>query len=190
MIRNKTGLIKSTLFAIVSIFIIGCEDEGYDYPDFKIQLEIDLPQDDNGFYHMTANRESWQSIKRLQGRIVGSGKEYEWWERDDIEMLHIDWKSSHYWTIGDTLGYVVKSGYTDEWQYVGYDTTYVYWFNGFEVPTVNPASYPSTDPDTYGEINTMFAPVQSMIGDTISVNVSFTDFYYDYHNKVFNIIVE
>jgi hypothetical protein len=41
----------------------------------------------------------------------------------------------------------------------------VTWFNGFEVPVVNSVSYSNSE----GEVNTMFAPVRSMLGDTVTV---------------------
>ena len=51
-----------------------------------------------------------------------------------------------------------------------------YWiYQGEEVPVVNSASY--SDEDT-GEAYTMFAPVFSMLGDTLTVY----SWYYDEHN--------
>ena len=45
------------------------------------------------------------------------------------------------------------------------DTTYITWFDGFEVPIINGASYSNEE----GEVNTMIAPVRSMIGDTATI---------------------
>ena len=45
------------------------------------------------------------------------------------------------------------------------DTSYVTWFLGYEVPTINGVSYANID----GEVNTMFAPVKNMSGDTILI---------------------
>ena len=69
--------------------------------------------------------------------------------------------------------------------YVNYDTTYVTWFDGFEVPVVNGNSYSNSDL----EINTMFAPVKVMSGDTIKVNLYWYDWNLDYNNEDFEIIV-
>ena len=72
-----------------------------------------------------------------------------------------------------TVGYVIaNNGLTDDLVYVGYDTTYITWFNGYEVPIVNSASYSRED----GEVNTMIAPVRSMKGDTATI-------YYGYHDN-------
>ena len=45
------------------------------------------------------------------------------------------------------------------------DTSYITWFDGFEVPTINETSYSTED----GEFNIMFAPVRSMLGDTVDI---------------------
>ena len=67
------------------------------------------------------------------------------------------------------------------------DTSYVTWFNGAEVPTVNSASY-GTMP---GEVNIMFAPVQTMRGDTITVTgqATFADGHISEPKKI-EIIIE
>ena len=44
-------------------------------------------------------------------------------------------------------------------------------FNDFIVPVINCCSYSNAD----GEINTMIAPVRSMMGDTMGVVVQFND---------------
>ena len=59
----------------------------------------------------------------------------------------------------DTLGYVVKRDLTDDLVYVSYDTTYITWFNGYEVPTKNEVSYSNR----YGEIGNMIAPTNQMV---------------------------
>ena len=59
---------------------------------------------------------------------------------------------------------VENTGSGDLW-YIGYDTTYITWFDGFEVPIINSASYSNEE----GEVNTMIAPVRSMIGDTATI---------------------
>ena len=55
---------------------------------------------------------------------------------------------------------------------MSYDTTYITGFEGWEVPIVNGASYSNED----GEVNTMIAPVRSMVGDTATI-------FYVYHDE-------
>ena len=69
----------------------------------------------------------------------------------NLDVVRFNWYSSHYWYIGDTLGYIVEYGLTDDLEYVGYDTSYITWFNGSEVPTTNCCSYSNSS----GEVNNM-----------------------------------
>ena len=61
--------------------------------------------------------------------------------------------------------------YTDDLEYVSYDTNYVTWFDGDEVPIINSASYSDYD----GYVNTMMAPVRTMIGDTATIYYGYWD---------------
>ena len=113
---------------------------------------------------------SWQTLHRISGSV--SPVEEDW------ALTKVYWSSSHYWIIGDTLGYIVHFNNpfndTNHW-YQTPDTSYITFFEGFEVPTINSASYSTND----GEINSMFAPVKSMIGDTVTVwgQATFADGY-------------
>ena len=60
---------------------------------------------------------------------------------------------------------------SDEMEWRNIDTSFVVGFNGLEVPTVNCCSYSNQS----GEVRTMLAPVQTMIGDTMSIWVSYYD---------------
>jgi len=164
-------LIKSILIGI-SLFLVGCEDTLQDSPPI-IQYDMRLPIDGNGYYHINMDRNNWQTIHRVSGSIT-----------DDFGAVmneRVQWRSNLYWYLGDTLGYVVKRGLTDDLEYVSYDTVYVTGFNGMEVPTSNMASYSNSD----GEINNMIAPVKSMIGDTLILTA-----YYDDSWESFNIVLD
>ncbi len=82
-----------------------------------------------------------------------------------------------YWYLGDTLGYVVKRGLTDNLVYVSYDTVYVTGFNGMEVPTSNQTSYSNSN----GELNNMIAPIQTMVGDTMKLTANWHDGNMDFY---------
>ena len=70
---------------------------------------------------------------------------------------------------------------------MNYDTTYITWFSGYEVPIVNGSSYSRED----GEVNTMIAPVKTMVGDTATI---FYAWYDDWRGEdgggEFNIIFD
>ena len=175
MMLNKeriTRLVRNILI-VGSVFFIGCEDT---INDSFISYEWDarLPIDENGYYHLEMDRNNHQTLHRLSGVVTENG--------EALENFRVTWESDLYWVLGDTLGYIVKSGYTDEWQYVSYDTVYVTGFSGEEVRTTNWTSYSNSD----GEINNMIAPVRSMIGDTLNVGA-----YLDYELvEVFSIVLD
>ena len=151
---------------IIIILCVSCEDI---FPnqvsnDESIYVYIDprLPKDENGYYHLNINRGRWQTIHRFSGLVTD--------ENDNpLDVVRFEWSSNLYWVLGDTLGYIIKRGLTDEMVYVNYDTTYITGFNGMEVPTINPACYSNSK----GEFNQMGGFVRSMIGDTATIEISY-----------------
>ncbi len=150
---------RLSLLILFCVVFASCEKEmqivlGH---DFEIDARLDV--DSNGYYHLELGQD-WQTLHRISGYVSAVENEYE--------LTKVYWESSHYWLIGDTLGYVVHQNNTlndDGYLYLNNDTTYVTWFEGHEVPTINETCYSTMD----GEINIMFAPVQVMDGDTITV---------------------
>ncbi len=161
MIRKIVGLITLIGFSL----FIGCEDNTT--TPILFELDARLPIDENGYYHLTLDQSKWQTTHRISGRTYREGRD------TPTCYVKFGWGSNFYWAIGDTFGYVIaNNGLTDDLVYVGYDTTYITWFNGYEVPIVNGSSYSRED----GEVNTMMAPVKSMRGDTATI-------YYAYHDN-------
>jgi hypothetical protein len=193
---KNLDIVKRTINTLITLSVfslIGCSDGSnplsgweipaleedpyeniYDWPEdttesedtlssIVLSLLLDLELDGNGFYHLPIDTTKWQTLHRLTGLVT----------RDSIGMnvTKVSWYSNHYWLIGDTLGYMIQNTGSDDLWYVGYDTTYITWFNGFEVPIVNGSSYS----DMHGEVNTMIAPVKTMRGDTISIGYSYFD---------------
>ena len=151
---------KKTAFLLSSILLLfGCESPlGYqpaDEVDAALTFNMRLPEDSNGYYHLTINPNTWQTTHRVSGEITA----------DDypVENFRIGWESSHYWYLGDTLGYIVNRTLNYEGQYVSIDTSYMVGFGGQEVPTTNQVSLSNGS----GEFNNMIAPVRIMIGDTL-----------------------
>ena len=164
----KVNVIKDLIRNVVIgsfFFIVGCDTRyGPDYDEVFFDIDVRLPLDENGYYHLQMDRSSWQTLHRISGSVYV--------EECPVELIRFNWYSSHYWYIGDTLGYVVEFGLTDDLEYVSYDTNYVTWFNGSEVPTTNCCSYSNSD----GEVNNMIAPVQTMIGDTMTISYTYRDY--------------
>ncbi len=142
--------------------------------DYSFEINPRLPIDSNGYYHLTIDRNSWQTLHRVSGNVFdkkGNPVFYYW----------VEWESDLYWVLGDTLGYILHSGYTDDLIYVAYDTTYITGFNNMIVPTTNGISYSNSN----GEINNMIAPVKSMIGDTMKLS-----YYTGEDNGYINIVLD
>jgi len=141
---------------------------------YSFQINPRLPIDDNGYYHLTIDRNSWQTLHRVSGNVS---------DKNDTPVFYywVEWESNLYWVLGDTLGYILHSGYTDDFIYVVYDTTYITGFDNMMVPTTNGISYSSST----GEINNMIAPVRSMIGDTMKLS-----YYTGDGNGYINIVLD
>ena len=83
----------------------------------------------------------------------------------------VEWESSHQWTLNDTAYVFIRRTINVLGQWVDVDTTYVTGFAGTIVPTINEFSYSGTG----GEINTVIAPIDEMVGDTLIVKAKFED---------------
>ena len=161
-------LFLTSVFLFTNCELINDEDEEEKTPVIEFNLEPRLDVDDNGYYHLTLNEGSFQTLHRISGHIYEDGT--------PMENVKFNWESSHYWILGDTLGYIIRRTINDEGRYVSLDTSYIVGFEGFEVPTVNCCSYSNGE----GEVNTMFGPVRIMKDDTVTVSVG----YYDYDGQL------
>jgi|TARA_Y100000296_G_scaffold70347_1_gene84985 hypothetical protein len=171
-----------TIFSFILLVLVGCldviEPQSAEQNNIWVELDPRLDLDENGYYHLQIDTTSWQTLHRLSGTAYNNDVPFE--------ALKVYWGSSHYWYIGDTLGYVVNMGLTDDLEYVSYDTSYITWFTGFEVPTINCCSYSNGD----GEVNTMFAPVRTMISDSVTISMYY---YNDVGNPIttfFDIVLD
>lgn len=165
MVQLRTegnGRVNYTLVIIVLITIAACSANDND-SGLYIELEPRLPMDSNGYFHLDLLRGTWQTTHRISGHISFEG--------EPAENVRVEWFSSHFWRLNDTLGYYVDYGYTDQLEYLALDTIYITGFDEFMVPVINCCSYSNAE----GEINTMIAPVRSMVGDTMMVGLWYCD---------------
>ena len=168
------GRIITTFLLFISLVLwLSCEDGNELNEESQSTYHFDLiyedtgiTKDDNDNFHLTINRNSWQTLYRVRGIVYKDGV--------TIENMKFYWQSNLYWELGDTLGYYIHRGLTDDLEYVSYDTTYITGFSGMEVPTSNLASVSNAA----GEVSNMIAPVKSMIGDTLILNWEFYDWIY------------
>ena len=158
-----------TLFISVWLFLLfGCEvSQPYYYESvepIEFELNVGLPKTGD-YYHLTLNDNSLQTTHRISGNVFRNGM--------PVDVVRFEWLSSHYWYVGDTLGYIIKRNFNMDGQYVSYDTTYLTQFSGLEVPTSNQISYSNSK----GEFNNMIAPVKTMVGDTMKLTATWYDGY-------------
>ena len=147
------------------------EDENENNESYTVEIDARLPVDNNGNYHLTLERNSWQTLHRVSGHIYDN-------DGYAVENFWVEWDSNLLWYLGDTLGYIVNRYLNNSGVYVSVDTSYIIGFNGMEVPTSNSISYSSIS----GEINNMIAPVRSMVGDTMRL-------MYSYYNGMDSIMI-
>ena len=161
---------KSLVNLIIALllFMIGCDVYNEDIKIteksnvFTINPGLDI--DNNRYYHLTLDQTKWQTIHRVSGTTI-----YE--DGTPAEFVKVYWESNLFWYLGDTLGYIIHKGLTDDLVYVSYDTTYITGFSGMEVPTSNQVSYSNSD----GELNNIIAPVRIMAGDTMMLSWEYFD---------------
>jgi len=168
--------------SLLFLLLFGCSDSVSSFesvePDvIRIELNPRLNVDDNGYYHLELSN-NWQTLHRLSGTAYINDV--------PLEVLRVQWESSHYWYLGDTLGYIVNRYLTENGVYVSVDTSYVVGFDGMEVPTINPASYSNAE----GEVNTMFAPVRTMKSDTVTIRMYFWNNDYKIVDESFYIVLD
>ncbi len=171
---------KLLLFLPILLGTISCEKEP-EYiipkpPPYNFTFEIDsamneygtrsLPKDAAGFYHIKLSEKSFQTFSRITGRFLWNGKPNP---RPSPVDMWVEWKSSHYWVLNSnsSLFVVYKTFFN---QFTGKLTTVelgtIKAQSGAIIPTVNGSSYSSS---TTGSVNTIFAPIYPMRGDTITI---------------------
>ncbi len=186
--KGESQDMKRILSSLLILFLVGCSDSKSIFeptePDvIKIELdpglntEFPLTQDANGYYHLELG-DNWQTTQRISGTAYINDI--------PLEVLRVEWESDLFWYLGDTLGYIVNRNFDDNGMYVSIDTSYITGFNGMEVPTINCCSYSNSD----GEVNTMIAPVQSMIGDTMSIRMYFWNNNYEIIQEFIHIVLD
>ena len=122
---------------------------------------------------LNSSNNSIQTIHTIGGTLLNNGEE-------PYPQL-VEWESSHNWTLNDTAYVIVRRTINVLGNWVTIDTSYVTGFNGSSVPTINEFSYSGDG----GEINTVIAPIDEMVGDTLIVKARFEDI-----EKTIRIVLE
>ena len=170
---------------LIALIFIGCSVPTEPTPvEITFDITPAFSQDTNGYYHLMLDRNKWQTIQSITGKFHRNGYEPEY--------LELHWTSSHYW-IYDEVGYIVDvwncydNNCEEAWEaptYIGLDTLHITYFNGMEVPTINPFNLSTR------EINSVFAPSINMLGDTVTVSVEVAPGQNSYGNETIEVILE
>ena len=169
---------------ILVAFIFSCEKEGQIIEDNGEGITIEfleglnddptyqLSKDSNGFYNLNLDRNTNQTIQRITGRILRNG-----YTLVDLgsgaQPKNINWESNLYWWLleGDTVAnitYTYLNLFTGELVYVNLPPL-INWKEVI-VPIINENSYSNQET---GIVNTVIAPIQEMIGDTMKIKMRY-----------------
>ena len=169
---------------ILVAFIFSCEKEGQIIEDNGEGITIEfleglnddpthqLSKDSNGFYNLNLDRNTNQTIQRITGRILRNG-----YTLVDLgsgaQPKNINWESNLYWWLleGDTVAnitYTYLNLFTGELVYVNLPPL-INWKEVI-VPIINENSYSNQET---GIVNTVIAPIQEMIGDTMKIKMTY-----------------
>ncbi len=175
---------KVIYILILVAFIFSCEKEGQIIEDNGEGITIEfleglnddptyqLSKDSNGFYNLNLDRNTNQTIQRITGRILRNG-----YPLVDLgsgaQPKNINWESNLYWWLleGDTVAnitYTYLNLFTGELVYVNLPPL-INWKEVI-VPTINENSYSNQET---GIVNTVIAPIQEMIGDTMKIKMTY-----------------
>lgn len=165
---------------VVTYFALGCvvsltsscsTTEPWVEPDsYLLTLDGRLEQDSSGYYHLPLLRDRYQTVHRITGSLLDTLGNPPYQEQ------RITWESSHVWLFspGDTVITIYRRN-VDVWgRWVVVDTATFVAPATMEIPTVNAASYTTST----GELNTMIGPVLDMLGDTMTVQATWTSPWY------------
>ena len=133
-----------------------------------------LSKDQNGYYYYTlfkGGNPNQQNIQRITAQILRNGKPV--YTALDGPSMRLTWSNNlFYWLrLGDTVAQITKryfNPYLGQYQYINLPPL-INWEEAI-VPTINSSSV--ADLNT-GLVNTVIAPISSMAGDTMIVNVSY-----------------
>ena len=179
MILNR-GFINS-LFTLILIFSCSKNDVITDTGD-GITIEFldglndnptyQLSKDSNGFYILTLDRSKNQTIQRITGKLLRNESPIEdlW---SGPQSKKVKWESNLYWWLleGETVANITKTYlnlFTGELVYINLPPL-INWEDVI-VPTINKSSYSNTET---GIVNTVIAPIQEMIGDTMKIKMTY-----------------
>ena len=74
---NVERAVKTIITVLVSLLFISCESPTSSDEFADLSFDMKLSKDSNGYYHLTLDRNNWQTLHRVSGSIVKDGYGYE-----------------------------------------------------------------------------------------------------------------
>ena len=92
---NIEKIHKNILLIFLATFLLnGCED-GWDphkgiggLGELEVSVDTRLSKDSNGYYHLTVDREKWQTLHRFSGSVLS--------DNEPLDVFRVNWESSHF----------------------------------------------------------------------------------------------
>ena len=161
--------ITNILFWIIVIgsflSLLACSKQENAIVTLEPTLELDarLPVDENGYYHLSLNPTTNQTIHRISGTA-----------NNIMEPTKVSWESNLFWWLlqGEIVAEITKTyinSFTGELTYVNLPPI-INWKDAL-VPTINSSSYVGEN----GEVNTVIAPIYRMKSDTLIVTAQINE---------------
>lgn len=161
-----------TKITLISILLIGnflsllscSKNENFTKPlEPTLGLDARLPVDENGYYHLSLNPTTNQTIHRISGTV-----------NNITEPTKVSWESNLFWWLlkGEIVAEITKTyinSFTGELTYVNLPPL-INWKDAL-VPTINSSSYVGEN----GEVNTVIAPIYRMKNDTLIVTAQINE---------------
>ena len=94
MLKIKEENLKRVLSLLLSLVIFGCDGEyslSSEATEYKVTVDVRLPVDTNGYYHLTLDRDKWQTLHRVSGTVSSDGYA--------VEYFWVEWESNLYWYL-------------------------------------------------------------------------------------------
>jgi len=167
ILRFRITNILARIIVIGSFLnLIACSmQENISLPSEPPTLELDarLPVDENGYYHLSLNPTTNQTIHRVSGTV-----------ENITEPTKVSWESNLFWWLlqGEVVAEITKTyinSFTGELTYVNLPPL-INWKDAL-VPTINSSSYVGEN----GEVNTVIAPIYRMKNDTLIVTAQINE---------------
>ena len=94
MLKIREENLKRVLSLLFSLVIFGCDGENSlssEATEYKVTVDVRLPVDTNGYYHLTIDRDEWQTLHRVSGTVSSDGYA--------VESFWVEWESNLYWYL-------------------------------------------------------------------------------------------